>query len=60
MAYPALVVFIALGFFVVLLVFGRQDITRGANAEVARGAVYLTLAAIVGTLALSMVLSLVV
>ena len=48
----ALVIVVA---FVVLLVAGRGQIAKGANAQVANGAVLLTLAAIIGVLALGIV-----
>ena len=54
----ALIALILTAAFVALLVFGRSQIARGANAQVANGAVLLTLAAIVGALALAVVLSL--
>jgi hypothetical protein len=44
--------------FVVLLGIGRGQIAKGSTAQVANGAVLLTLAAIVGVLALGVVLSL--
>ena len=44
--------------FVVLLLIGRGQIAKGSNAQVANGAVLLTLAAIVGLLALGVLLSL--
>jgi len=44
--------------FIVLLGIGRGQIAKGSNAEVANGAVLLTLAAIVGLLALGVLLSL--
>ncbi len=43
--------------FAVLLGIGRGQIAKGSNAQVANGAVLLTLAAIVGVLALGVVLS---
>lgn len=54
-ALVALVVAVA---FVVLLAWGRSQLLKGANAQVANGAVLLTLAAIVGVLALGVLLSL--
>lgn len=44
--------------FVVLLLIGRRQIAKGSNAQVANGTVVLTLAAIVGLLALGVLLSL--
>lgn len=44
--------------FVALLGIGRGQIAKGSNAQVANGAVLLTLAAIVGALALGVALSL--
>ncbi len=44
--------------FLVLLVVGRGQIAKGANAQVANGAVLLTFAVVLGTLALGTVLSL--
>ena len=44
--------------FVVLLLNGRGQVARGSNAQLANGAVLLTLAMIVGLLALGMVSSL--
>ena len=41
-----------------LLVAGRRQIAKGSNAQVANGAVLLTLAAVVGPWALAMLLSL--
>ena len=54
----ALVALVVTAAFVALLVVGRGQIARGANAQVANGAVLLTLATLVGALALGMVLSL--
>ncbi|MFC5730384.1 MULTISPECIES: hypothetical protein [Nocardioides] len=54
----ALLAVIVLLAFLVLLWFGRGLIARGSNGQVANGAVLLTLAAIIGALALGMVLSL--
>lgn len=54
----ALVALLAVVAFVVLLLVGRGQIAKGTNAQVANGAVLLTLAAIVGLLALGVVLSL--
>jgi len=54
-AIAPLIVFVA---FIVLLGIGRGQIAKGSNAEVANGAVLLTLAAIVGLLALGVLLSL--
>lgn len=54
----ALVALIVTAAFVALLLAGRSQIARGANAQVANGAVLLALATIVGALALGMVLSL--
>ena len=44
--------------FAVLLLLGRGQIVKGANAQVANGAVLLTLAAIVGLIALEVLSSL--
>ena len=54
----ALGAFVVAVLFVVLLVSGRGQIAKGSNARVANGAVLLTLAAIVGLLALGLLLSL--
>lgn len=54
----ALVALIVAAVFVALLVVGRGQLAKGANAQVANGALLLTVAAIVGVLALGMVLSL--
>lgn len=54
----ALVALVVVGVFVALLVAGRGQIAKGSNAQVANGAVLLTLAAIVGLLALGVLLSL--
>lgn len=44
--------------FVGLLVVGRRDIARGANPEIASGAMLLTLAAVVGFFAVGLFLAL--
>lgn len=44
--------------FVALLVLGRAQIARGANPQVANGAVVLVVATVVGVLALSSIASL--
>jgi len=54
----SLLAVIALVVFVVLLMSGRRQIATGANAQVANGAVLLTLATIVGLLAMGIVASL--
>ena len=54
-ALVAVIVFVG---FVLLLGFGRGQIAKGANAHVANGAVMLTLAAIVGLLAMGVLSSL--
>ena len=54
----ALVALLAVVAFVALLMVGRGQIAKGSNAQVANGAVLLTLAAIVGLLALGVVVSL--
>lgn len=54
----ALVALVAAVVFVALLVAGRGQIAKGSNAQVANGAVLLTLATIVGLLALGVLLSL--
>ena len=54
----ALVALLAVVVFVVLLLVGRGQIAKGTNAQVANGAVLLTLAAIAGLLALGALLSL--
>jgi len=54
----ALVAVLVLVAFVVLLLTGRAQIAKGANAQVANGAVLLTLAAIIGLLALDVLSSL--
>jgi hypothetical protein len=54
----ALVALVVLVVFVALLVAGRGQIAKGANGQVANGAVLLALAAIVGLLALGVLLSL--
>ncbi len=54
----ALVALLVVVAFVVLLSIGRGQIAKGSNAQVANGAVLLTLAAIVGLLALGVLLSL--
>ena len=54
----ALVALLAVVAFVALLMVGRGQIAKGSNAQVANGAMLLTLAAIVGLLALGVVVSL--
>lgn len=54
-ALVALIVFVV---FFVLLGIGRGQIAKGSNAQVANGAVLLTLAAIVGLLAVGILVSL--
>lgn len=44
--------------FLALLLLGRAQIAKGANTATANGAVLLTLAAVVGVLALGLVVSL--
>ena len=53
-----LVAVLLLVVFVVLLVVGRGQLVRGANAQVANGAVLLVLAAILGVFALGAIASL--
>ena len=57
MSVTLLALLVVVGF-AVLLGIGRGQIAKGSNAQVANGAVLLTLAAIVGVLALGVVLSL--
>ena len=54
----ALVALIVVAAFVIFLVTGRTQIAKGSNAHVANGAMLLTLAAIIGTLAMGVLLSL--
>ncbi len=54
----ALVAVLALAAFFALLLFGRGQIAKGSNTQVANGAMLMTLAAIVGLLALGVVRSL--
>lgn len=53
-----LVALVVVAAFLILLVTGRTQIAKGSNAHVANGATLLTLAAIVGTLAIGTLLSL--
>ncbi len=54
----ALVALLVLVAFFVLLGIGRGQIAKGSNAQVANGAVLLTLAAVVGVLVLGVLFSL--
>ncbi len=54
----SLVALLVVAAFVVLLGIGRAQIAKGSNAQVANGAVLLTLAAVVGVLALGVLGSL--
>lgn len=54
----ALVALLVVVAFVALLAFGRGQIAKGSNAQVANGAVLLTLAAVVGLLAMGVLVSL--
>lgn len=54
----ALIALIVVVAFVALLALGRSQLAKGANAQVANGAVLLALATVLGVWMLGMVLSL--